>query len=1557
MTVRWKPLLVLSGLFLVIAVVGVVTIAYTLIPRSSKDILPQARASRAAKQYEKALIYYKQALQTDGRNAAIHEELASMYGDWAAEAPPEKKAELQFQRIDSLHAAVKHGTTLKEPRRLLLEDAVTRGVRPDCMHWAAELLKLDKTNNEARYVLAFEELEGSAPKIPEVKRYLAALVEAKSPLVRVTWIKAKLAEKSGDTATLQETLKQSRGMTLPDDAGSLDRTALLRLRELDVLSTNDPAELAPRVKALQSELQHVLSGPQLAPIRIARLSSILEGIQKSLSRMAATAKAEDRETLTGLVDLIDKDIEVLFQRALQEENHPELQVYLSYAEHLRFRSKRDECLAVVEKALKLPLAARPNNAEIVLGLHAIAVEVALANTEDKSRFAKSAPHIAKLIESSSKGYQGLGHLFQGSIDLEHSGVSVTAKDKTASPDPNQLKLRSSALNHLKLAAAQLPEFAEAQARYGVALVLSQETGLGRQYLQRAMKMGTLEPQYQIWAAWSMVQAGYPEEAGTIVDNLLAEVAQGRQPRELEGTLHLLNGEIHQARRSPEDLKRALAEYEKSFNNGQKPTAPVQLRLAQIDVQLGNAEQALKRIAALREQGEGGPPAEHLAVLTLRQQGKLDEARKVLDEARKRFPESDELVGLDASMLSEEEKPDQAEAVLAEFSKRHPDQLNIALARAELLADTLNKPEEARKVLESAAERSDNSGPLVQLALLDLKKHDHQAVAATIARIRTRWKEAAVGDLLDAQLALDQNDVSTAVAHFDAALKKDPGNKLVQFWKAQLDSRTGSTEAARESLEEIARSKPTKEIDSGLSLMSAAESSLAALSIEIGEVDDAINRLEQLRAKSQNSVGGLSRADRWQLVTAYSNKGEWSTAKREIASLLNDSKNPPSNDERVRGANFYRVHDEDEPALAQLDYVIKVNPAHPPAVVSRAYILARAKKFEDASALLTRAIAESEKYNKEKPPAVFFLMLAAVDSLAPPKDTSSQRALARLETGLEVQPDSTELVHAKYRVLRTLKGDKEAIAYVESRAKAESESKTKSTVGPKSIFKRMLVEIYRKHNDLAGAERVLRELLAESPRDSLVAANLVRIVALQAIDASEHSKHDLERTLNDKVAAMIRDFRTQFPTDLTFLQAEFDLAARRGDLTRAMAITQDMDKISKGSVFGPLNRAKIYNAQGRIREAADAYTEALERNPRQMDVRILLGQTRLRLNEHSEAIRQARMVMEIDNDQPDAVLLLARATASQPGSDTQVAANRAEALEILSNAIRKAPTKFADAYHEKSELQIQLKDRAKAIETLKEGIDSIPEDAAGLALLIQRLSEPQDKGTPASAQDLAEAEKVAAKAGDDDDQGNLMLAIAVGYHKAGQLTLALPWAKKAAAKLDNVPLVHLNYGDLLLSIAERTADPSEAKPYFEQAVEQYDLVLKSSANSVEAINNKAWILHTHLGQSNQALELADGFLKRVDPATLPGEFFDTVGSIQEATGRAREAEDSYAKGLRKAPDHPVLNYHMGKLYASDRRRAAQAKTYLEKAIAGRDRLSPTMVSDLESVVKKLRMNGN
>ena len=95
MTVRWKPLLILSGMFFVVAVVGVIAMASTLVPRSADGVLKQARAAVAAGRFDDAEIYYKQALQFDAKSAAIHEEFANLYRDWAKAAPADRQETLR----------------------------------------------------------------------------------------------------------------------------------------------------------------------------------------------------------------------------------------------------------------------------------------------------------------------------------------------------------------------------------------------------------------------------------------------------------------------------------------------------------------------------------------------------------------------------------------------------------------------------------------------------------------------------------------------------------------------------------------------------------------------------------------------------------------------------------------------------------------------------------------------------------------------------------------------------------------------------------------------------------------------------------------------------------------------------------------------------------------------------------------------------------------------------------------------------------------------------------------------------------------------------------------------------------------------------------------------------------------------------------------------------------------------------------------------------------------------------------------------------------------------
>ena len=316
------------------------------------------------------------------------------------------------------------------------------------------------------------------------------------------------------------------------------------------------------------------------------------------------------------------------------------------------------------------------------------------------------------------------------------------------------KLRTSAVNHLKIAAAQLPEIAEAQARYGVALVLAGEQNLGRQFLQTALRLGSLDPQYQLWAAWAILQAGYPEEAEPIVTRALAAGRRGQRLARAGGAVYLLSGEIHQARRTPDDLNKAVADFEKALAAGQETSATVVVRLAQIDVQLGQYDRALARIDALRAQGKGSAAAEQLAVLTLEEQGKKAEARSRLAAARQAIPAQRRSGRARSRPARQGRQARPGRPGPGRIPRRQPDNATLVMMRAQIQAESLKNVEQARSLLLQRGRTTENSAPLVQLAGLELERNQLDAAEAVIAKIRSRWKEAATSDVLEAQLALE-----------------------------------------------------------------------------------------------------------------------------------------------------------------------------------------------------------------------------------------------------------------------------------------------------------------------------------------------------------------------------------------------------------------------------------------------------------------------------------------------------------------------------------------------------------------------------------------------------------------------------------------------------------------------------------------------------------------------------------------------------------------------------------------------------------------------------------
>ncbi|HEX3446919.1 MAG TPA: hypothetical protein VHS97_01630, partial [Isosphaeraceae bacterium] len=752
MTVRWKPLVILSGLFLLVALIGVVAITLTLVPRSSQSFLRRARIAHGAGRFEEAEIDYKQALQFDAKDATVHDEFAGFYRDWAKHAAADKRALLLNERHNHLESAVKFDKAIKAPRLELLRDALRDDLVPESNYWAKEVLNVEPENLDAHFVLALEALENRTPNVPDVRRHLEVLEKKKAPAIRRLLVRAKLAEATGDKAAREEAFEQARAIKLGPESNPADQMAGLRIVSLTVRVEADPARLDQDVSRMLRQVKDLDKTDELVPARVARVRTLLDQTQRALILRSARVPDVVKKVIDRQVDAIEIDLESIFKLALAGEHTSDLQTYVAYADHLRFRQQRDRCLQVVDQGLKLPQASKPTAAQAVMRLHVVAVEMALSRGDDQARFDKAAPHIQALLDCPDQLFQGFGHLFAGSVDLDRSGVIRVTEGGAggAATKESPAHLRTSALHHLKIAAALMPEIAEAQARYGVALVLAGEQNLGRQFLQTALRLGSLDSQYQLWAAWTILQAGYPEDAEPIVSALLRQVATGDAPRELEASLHLLSGEIHQAKRSPEELNKAVAEFDKALATGHEMSTTAVVRLAQIDVQLGRYDRALARIDALTGQGKGSAAAEQLAVLTLEQQGKAAEARSRLRVARNRYPTGADLAGIDAALLDKDGKHAEADKVLEQFLAAGPDNPTLVMMRAQIQAESLKDFAKARSLLLAVSEKTENSAPLVQLADLELARNQLDQAQEVIAKIRNRWRESATSDVLEAQ---------------------------------------------------------------------------------------------------------------------------------------------------------------------------------------------------------------------------------------------------------------------------------------------------------------------------------------------------------------------------------------------------------------------------------------------------------------------------------------------------------------------------------------------------------------------------------------------------------------------------------------------------------------------------------------------------------------------------------------------------------------------------------------------------------------------------------------
>ena len=182
-------------------------------------------------------------------------------------------------------------------------------------------------------------------------------------------------------------------------------------------------------------------------------------------------------------------------------------------------------------------------------------------------------------------------------------------------------------------------------------------------------------------------------------------------------------------------------------------------------------------------------------------------------------------------------------------------------------------------------------------------------------------------------------------------------------------------------------------------------------------------------------------------------------------------------------------------------------------------------------------------------------------------------------------------------------------------------------------------------------------------------------------------------------------------------------------------------------MGPLLRARLFAAQGKPAEVAQAYSRSARANAARASSTCAScsGKTKLKLSEADEALRQANLVLDVEKNRPDAVLL----AGPRPGRD-RVDVQRETAQQTASRhrpargGHQGQPSLRGGLSHAGRDPPEAQRTRAAAIAVLKEDLKANPRDATAASRLVELLAERQAGGQPPAAADLAEAKRIAAE---------------------------------------------------------------------------------------------------------------------------------------------------------------------------------------------------------------------
>ncbi len=470
----------------------------------------------------------------------------------------------------------------------------------------------------------------------------------------------------------------------------------------------------------------------------------------------------------------------------------------------------------------------------------------------------------------------------------------------------------------------------------------------------------------------------------------------------------------------------------------------------------------------------------------------------------------------------------------------------------------------------------------------------------------------------------------------------------------------------------------------------------------------------------------------------------------------------------------------------------------------------------------------------------------------------------------------------------------------------------------------LATLYESHQDFAEAKLVYETLVKDYDKKP---AGLDAQVKLAQLEFNAGRQQDAERRLSDVLRQNPRSAQG------LILQGKMALIGRNGkDAVQAFrTVLRDQPELAHVQYL----LGQAYLATGDSALARESFERSLALQPGLVDANLALATMESRSGQSHNARARLKAILTSHPDHRQAMeLLFGLGLAAGEWSHAASLLNRLRQLEGETAAILMAEGKLYES----------RKDYAQAI-TAYERAATMAVDAQGPLVAVVQL-DLQNKQPERARRRL---ENIIAAHPDHPFAHGLMGEVLTLLGRREQAMARFrdairinprwltPWLDAATLSMtqgqadDAVRTLRegLNANPASEELQMLLASVLASQNAVDEAIAAYDAVLHMNPRNIFSANNLAALLADHK-QDAPSLERAFLLSREFEKDTPHPLFLDTLGWVRLKMGHLDDAVRLMRQAIAKAPDLPMLNYHLGAaLYHAGRN--IEAKVYLAKAL--------------------------